>query len=125
MHSALKPASSSANSGQTAAPENSSLPNGFGAAALLAAGIGSFALAVIAIVADKVPAFKKLMIFYKPTGPLSGVSTAAIAIWLIVWWALNLRWGKRNVRLGRVSAAAIALLVGAFLLTFPPIADLF
>jgi hypothetical protein len=124
MHSTLKP-SSPASSGHSSAPENSTLPNGFGAAALLAAGIGSFAMAVIAMVADQVPAFKQLMIFYKPTGPLSGVSTSAIAVWLIVWWLLNLRWGKRNVRLGRVNAAAIALLIAAFLLTFPPIADLF
>lgn len=47
------------------------LPNGSGAAAILASGIGAFALALIAIVADRVAGFGKMMILYKPTGPLS------------------------------------------------------
>lgn len=100
-------------------------PNGSGAAALLAAGIGAFALALLAIVADKVVWFGKLMIFYKPTGPLSGVTTSAIAVWLIVWAILEARWRKHDVALGRTSAAALALLALSLLLTFPPIADLF
>lgn len=99
--------------------------NGFGAAANLSAGIGSFALAVIAIASDRIPAFRHLMTFYTPTGPLSGVTTSAIAVWLIVWGVLTLRWRNRDVRLSRVTTAAILLLVLGFLLMFPPIADLF
>ena len=60
-------------------------PNGSGAAAVLAASIGSLALAVIAIAADRISGFAKAMIFYAPTGPLSGVTTSAIAVWLAVW----------------------------------------
>lgn len=109
----------------SAAAEATGLPNGSGAAALLAAGIGAFALAVLAIAGDRITAFGKLMVFYKPTGPLSGVTTCAIAIWLVVWAILDLRWKRRNVALGRVCAAALVLLVVGLLLTFPPIADLF
>ncbi len=100
-------------------------PNGPGAAALLAAGIGAFALAVLAITADKVAGIGKLMIFYRPTGPLSGVTSSAIAVWLIVWAILEGRWRRRNVGVGRVGAMALALLMLSVLLTFPPIADLF
>ena len=64
------------------------------------------------------------MIFYKPTGPLSGVTTSAILVWLISWAILDLLWRKRSVSLGRISTAALVLLVLSLLLTFPPIADL-
>lgn len=113
----------------TGAPDESSasagLPNGSGAAALLAAGVGAFALAVLAIAGDRIAAFGKFAVFYKPTGPLSGVSTCAIAVWLVAWLILDLLWKRRNVALGRVCAAALALLIVGLLLTFPPIADLF
>ncbi len=101
------------------------LPNGPGAAALLAAGIGSFLLAVFAILADKVAATQSLMNFYKPTGPLSGVTTCAIVAWLAAWALLHARWRERNLAFARVSAIAFILLGLGLLLTFPPIADLF
>jgi hypothetical protein len=101
------------------------LPNGSGAAAILAAGIGSFMIAFFAIAADKFAAIKSVMVFYKPTGPLSGVTTSAILVWVISWALLDLLWRKRTVSLGRISAAALVLLGLSLLLTFPPIADLF
>jgi integral membrane sensor domain MASE1 len=101
------------------------IPNGAGAAAVLAAGIGSFLLAVFAILADKSAAIKSLMNFSNPTGPLSGVTTCAIVVWLAVWALMHTRWRSRNLALARVNAVAFVLLVLAVLLTFPPIADLF
>ena len=110
------------------APQTStstSLPNGAGAAALLAAGIGAFMLAVFAIAGDHIAAFGKWMVFSKPTGPLSGVTTSAIVVWLVVWAILDTRWKRRPVALGRVVAVSLVLLALSLLLTFPPIADLF
>jgi hypothetical protein len=103
----------------------STLPNGAGAAALLSAGIGSFALAVLAIAADHITALKNWMIFYKPTGPLSGVTTSAIVVWLVAWTVLHARWKRRTVALGSIAAASLVLLALSLLLTFPPIGDLF
>jgi hypothetical protein len=108
-----------------AASHPSNFTNGSGAAALLSAGIGSSVLAALAVAADKSAAIKGALIFYKPTGPLSGVTTAAILIWLATWIVLDLRWRKRAVALGRISFLAFALLVLSFLFTFPPVADLF
>lgn len=105
------------------APNAQAFPNGAGSAALLAAGIGSFMVALLALVADKVTAFKNMMIFYKPTGPLSGVTTCALLVWLLCWWILERRWSRRAVS-ARVSVAALVLLGLSLLLTFPPIADL-
>jgi hypothetical protein len=100
-------------------------PNGAGAAAILAAAIGAFLVAVFAILADQSAAIKSLMLFSKPTGPLSGVTTCAIVLWLAAWAILHARWRQRSVDLKRVNAAAFALLILGLLLTFPPIADLF
>lgn len=100
------------------------MPNGSGAAAILAAGIGSFALSVLAIAGDRSVLVKGILVFYKPTGVLSGVCTTAILIWLLAWGILEGRWRKRTVAAGRVIAVALALLGLSLLLTFPPIADL-
>ena len=82
-------------------------------------------ISVLAIAADKSAWLKSLMIFYKPTGPLSGVTTSAIVLWLIAWAILEIRWRRRNVALVRIHAAALVLLVLSLVLTFPPVADLF
>jgi hypothetical protein len=100
-------------------------PNGAGAAAILAAGTGAFLVSVFAILADQSAAVKRLMIFSKATGPLSGVTTCAIVLWLAAWAILHARWRDRTVALTRVNALAFALLILGLLLTFPPIADLF
>jgi hypothetical protein len=44
------------------------IPNGSGAAAVLSAGIGSFALAVLALAGNQSASAKNLLVFYKPTG---------------------------------------------------------
>jgi hypothetical protein len=106
-------------------PNIPSLTNGSGAAAILAAGIGSFALAVLACAGDKSAAIKNSLIFYKPTGPLSGVTTTAIVIWILTWGILEWRWRNSTVAVGRISAVALALLGLSLLLTFPPVVDLF
>jgi hypothetical protein len=108
----------------TTAATTTSLPNGPGAAAILAAGIGSFALGLLDVIADKVPSIKSWMNFYNPTGPLSGVTTCAIFIWLAAWAILQLRWRGREVRFASVGAIALVLLALGILLTFPPFADL-
>ncbi len=98
-------------------------PTGPGAAAILAAGIGSLALGVFAFAGDAVPALSRAFSFWQPTGALSGVTTAAIAVWLVSWFVLSRRWAVRDVRLWPVNAAAFAMLAAALLLTFPPVMD--
>jgi hypothetical protein len=99
--------------------------NGSGAAAILAAGVGAMMLGVLAVAGDKSAAVKSAMIFYRPTGPLSGVTTVAILVWLGCWGVLEWRWGKKSVAVGRVCVVALVLLGVGVLLTFPPVEDLF
>jgi hypothetical protein len=98
--------------------------NGPGAAAILAAGIGCAALGVLALAGDASETIKAFLIFYKPTGALSGVTTLAIAVWLACWYLLNLRWRTKAVDLRRVNIFAFIGLGIGFLLTFPPFMDL-
>ena len=100
------------------------IPNGSGAAAMVAAAIGSFVLAIIAFAGDKSVPIKNSLNFYKPTGPLSGVTTVAIVVWFLAWGFLEWRWGKRAVAMSRINRVSLALLALSILLTFPPIVDL-
>jgi hypothetical protein len=100
-------------------------PNGPGAAAVLAASVGCFAMGVFSVAADKLPALARLLNFYAPTGPLSGVSTATIVVWLTAWAVLHYHWQRRNVDLARTNRIAFLLLACGVLLTFPPVGDLF
>jgi hypothetical protein len=112
------------NTPDTAISQNvPAIPNGSGAAAILAAAASCFALGILAFAGDKSVAIKNTLNFYKPTGPLSGVTTSAIVIWLVIWGILEWRWRNKTIVVGRVNAVALVLLGLSFLLTFPPIVD--
>jgi hypothetical protein len=100
------------------------VPNGSAAAAILSAGIGSFSLALLTIVADQSITVKNILSIYKPTGALSGVTTFAILAWLVVWAILEWRWRGRNLSLKRINIIAFTLLLLSLLATFPPLGDL-
>ncbi|MDG4896574.1 MULTISPECIES: hypothetical protein [unclassified Mesorhizobium] len=100
------------------------IPNGPGAAAILAAGIGCAAIGILALAGDASKAINGLLNFYKPSGALSGVTTVAIIIWLAAWFILARRWGNKTVAMSRVNIGAFALLLVGVLLTFPPFMDL-
>ncbi|MBS1799977.1 MAG: hypothetical protein JSS95_09150 [Acidobacteria bacterium] len=98
-------------------------PNGAGAAAVLSAGVGVFVLGVLTVAGDKSAAIKAMMIFYKPTGALSGVTSLSIVAWLLSWLLLHLRWKERDLPLKAIATAAFLLLALSLLLTFPPFID--
>ncbi len=91
---------------------------------MLAAGIGTFAIAVLDVMADNFAPFKRMLNFYRPTGPLSGVSIVSLVLWLVLWTVLEMMWQKKTVGMARVSTIALGLLVLSLLLTFPPVAEL-
>lgn len=105
-------------------PQPTLAPSGSVAAAILAAGIGFLTLALITVVSDHSAALKALLTFSKPVGPLSGVTTAAIVLWVATWGLLDLVWKRRELPIGRIGWLTIALFVLSLLLTFPPLGDL-
>lgn len=108
----------------TGSTREEDLPNGAGAAAILAAGIGSAALGVLTVLGDAFDGLKSFLNFYNPAGPLSGVTTLAIVTWLAAWFVLARKWDGRDLELSRVSVSAFVLLAVGFALTFPPVMNL-
>jgi hypothetical protein len=100
------------------------IPNGPGAAAILAAGIGCAAVGILAFAGDASDAIGKLLNIYNPVGSLSGVTTLAIIIWLVAWFVLARMWATKTVALGKINVAAFLGLAIGLLLTFPPFMDL-
>ena len=100
------------------------ITNGPGAAAILAAAGGCFALGVLALAADASASLAKMLKFWIPTGPLSGVTDLAILFWLVLWFVLNRIWRGSTVSMTRVNIASVLLFVAGVLLTFPPFMDL-
>lgn len=92
---------------------------------MLAAAVGCFALGALTVAGDNSKAFARHMILYRPTGPLSGVTSGAIAIWLLTWALLSLRWRRRDIALRPILTLTFVLVAASLLLTFPPIIDLF
>ena len=111
-------------SNHVASSNSPALTNGFGAAAILAAGVGCFAVGVLATVGDGEKAVARALTIYRPTGPLSGVSTMAIVVWLVAWFVLGRWWSGKTVSMTKVNAAAFVFLAAGLLLTFPPFEDL-
>jgi hypothetical protein len=93
--------------------------NGASVAAVLAAGIGAFAMGLL-VIASEAGIFSAPAI-YSPAGGLSGRSTFAVIIWLAAWLILHARWKNRNVEASGVFKWSLALVVMGIVMTFPPV----
>jgi hypothetical protein len=97
----------------------SSTANGSVAAAVLAAGVGSFAIGLFVILHEaglfSAPAL------YRPSGGVSGRTTFAAVAWLLAWAFLHARWRGRRVDARVALTATLALVALGLLLTFPPV----
>lgn len=99
-------------------------PNGGAAAAVLSAGAGCFCVSLFGLLGDAFPMMARFFNFYKPTGPLSGATTTAIIVWLILWAILSQSWAGKDLPMRRINVVSFLLLGVGFLLSFPPFADL-
>jgi len=108
---------------QSATPGTLQLPNGPAGAAILSAGAGCTFVGILTVVAGASKPIGKWLMFYPPTGSLSGVSSVGILLWLVVWLILAKRWRIRTVAIAKVNATAFLLLALGVLLTFPPFAE--
>jgi hypothetical protein len=94
-------------------------PEGPIAAAILAAGIGSFALGLFTTLAEASEGFKEFLNFYDPVGPLSGKTIGAVAVWLLAWAVLHLAYRNQAVESRRELAVSLILIGLGLLGTFP------
>lgn len=100
-------------------------PTGVGAAVLVAAGLGTFVIGLMTSLAELSEGLKNALNWYNPAGPLSGKTGTGVIVWLVAWIILHTAWKNKDVNLNRVFGWAMALIIVGFLLTFPPVFELF
>jgi hypothetical protein len=105
--------------------QQSRLPNGPAAAAMLACGVGVSMFGVLVLLGEARPGLTGALNLIDSVGPLSGKVALAIAIWLVTWAILHKVWGRSQVGFRKISWVAFALIIAGFALTFPPIFRLF
>jgi len=102
-------------------------PNGPAAAAVLAAGIGSFVLGLFVTLNEMSADIHDFLDFSKNygigsgVGPLSGKVILAVSAYLVSWLVLAMMWRGKEVNFRGVFVLTLVLLALGFALTFPPI----
>lgn len=97
--------------------------NGAVMAAVLAAGIGSFAVGLFVIL--NAAGIYSAPGLYGPAGGVSGRTTFAVAAWVLAWAVLHWRWKSRRIERRPVLATTLVLIGLGILGTFPPFWRLF
>ena len=99
--------------------EGAGMPNGGALGAVLATGIGAFAMGVFVIANEAGILIAPTL--YGPSGGLSGRSTFAVVTWLVAWRIFHTRWRNREVAADRVLTWALVLAALGIVMTFPPV----
>ena len=99
--------------------------DGAAAAALLAAVIGIFVLAVMIVLAEANEDFSNWLKWDNEVGPLSGKSSLGLIAWAAAWPVLHLLLYRRDRVLLAASAISLVLFVAAMVLMFPPVFERF
>ncbi len=94
-------------------------PNGAAMAAFLGGAIGAFATGFVVLL--NATGIFVAPTLYGPAGGVSGRTTIAVALWLLAWGALHLRWRRHNIAANQVLVAAAILTVVGIILTLPPV----
>lgn len=100
-------------------------PEGPIAAAILAAGIGSFALGLLTTLAEANERIKEFLNLYDPVGPLSGKTVGAVAVWLVAWIVLHLLYRGKAVESRKELTISLVLIGLGLLGTFPVVFQAF
>ncbi|MCK6209093.1 hypothetical protein KZX45_00865 [Georgenia sp. EYE_87] len=99
--------------------EHAEKPEGPVSAAILAGGVGAFALGVLTTLAEASEGFKNLLNLYDPVGPLSGKTIGAVIVWLIAWAVLHLMYRGKAIETRKALTASLILIALGVLGTFP------
>lgn len=103
-------------------------PDGPGAAAFLAAGIGVFVLGFLTTLSEAwsgIGGFLGAFDFGVGVGPLAGKSILAVLAWLISWGILHSMWKDKDVDIRKMFWWGFWLGIVGLLGTFPPFFELF
>jgi hypothetical protein len=94
-------------------------PEGPIAAAILAGGIGCFALGLLTTLAEASTSVHDWLEFNSDVGPLSGKTIVAVIVWLIAWAVLHVVYRDKPFETRRALAIALVLIALGVIGTFP------
>ena len=100
-------------------------PDGPVAAAIIAGGIGAFALGFFTILAEVSASFKTLTTLNEGVGGLSGKAVFTVIAWLVAWAALHLALRAKSFDVGKATLIALVLIAVGVVTTIPPIFTMF
>jgi hypothetical protein len=95
-------------------------PSGPAAAVVLAAGLACFILGLLSVLTAASSGVSDALTLSERVGDVSGISTAAAAMFFAGWAALTVAWRHANPPLTRIALASGALIALGVLGTFPP-----
>jgi hypothetical protein len=94
-------------------------PEGPIAAAILAGGIGCFALGLLTTLAEASTSVHDWLEFNSDVGPLSGKTIVAVIVWLIAWAVLHVVYRDKPFETRRALTIALVLIALGVIGTFP------
>ncbi len=98
--------------------------DGPGAAAIVSAGIGIFALGLLTVlseVSEGIHDFLENMAFDQGVGPLAGKTILASLTFFISWGILGFLWKDKDTDIKKSFWIGLGLGIGGAIMTFPPI----
>jgi hypothetical protein len=120
MHDERPPAGT-----QALEPHFEDKPEGPISAAIIAGGIGAFALGLLTTLAEANETMKGWLELSERVGPLSGKTVFAVVIWLVSWAVLHATMRRSQYETRRAFAIAMVLVVLGVIGTFPIFFQLF
>jgi hypothetical protein len=94
-------------------------------AAFLASGIASVTLGVLVVLADASAKINTGLVLVKPVGALSGKTTIEVVVFILSWVIAHYAFRTRDIDLAKVFRTSLILVGVGFLLTFPPVFEIF
>jgi hypothetical protein len=94
-------------------------PEGPISAAVIAAGIGAFAMGLVTTLAEASTSFKDWLQWNDDVGPLSGKTILTVIAWLVAWAVLHMALRTRPYETRRALIIALVLIALGVIGTFP------
>ena len=100
-------------------------PEGPIAAAIMAGGVGAFAMGAVTTLAEASTGISKALNWNHAVGPLSGKTIITVLVWLVAWAILHVAYRNRPYETRRAFTIALILIALGVVGTFPTFFELF